>query len=60
MFEEPYGMEAVIHTRNLMRIGMKSELGFQKEIEAAKVYAKSRGIGRIDFVTDEIQSVDRF
>lgn len=59
-FEEGYGMEAVIHTRNLMRIGMKSELFFRQKLEEAKEYARSNGIGRIDIVSDEIKSVDRF
>lgn len=60
LFEEGFGMEAVIHSRSLMRIGMKSELGFQKEVEEAKDYARKNGIGRIDIVSDEVKSIDRF
>ena len=60
VFEEGYGIEGVIHTRNLMRIGMKSELFFQQELEEAKIYAKKNGIGRIDVVSDDVKTIDGF
>lgn len=60
MFQEPYGVEAVIHTRNLTKIGVKSELCFLKDPQEAKAYAREKGIGRIDIVADTLTTIDRF
>ncbi len=57
MYEAPYAVEAVIHTRSLMKVGIKSELGFFTDVEKARAYAREKGIPRIDLVSDQVKTI---